>query len=554
VRRLLRIYVVVGVLFSVNIVSAQNAALSFESEGPEFNNATEEYRALWNSDGSRIVRVLERLTGLTIQFPTSDATYLVPSFPSLTTVAGEAGNGIGDTTPISVASGNRWFTEDGINAKVFTGSHTWASIIDMNPTTFPDPDVPEFDYEGWVDELTAAGHNYMRLWTWGASMIDNYFGDGNDQHLGPLPWNRVAGFGNAADGGLKFDLTSLNDDYFDRLRDRVLYARSKGMYVSVMLFEGWETYQSGTQWRAAGNVFVSGNNVNSASADTNADGSPYEQFECSVTCSGTITTLQHLYIDRVLDTVADITNVHIEVCNECRDSTNMRTWSEHIVDYVQAYELANSRYQHLVIRGIGGIGTDDGSWISGSSTDVVATGITFTGYTTLGTFPLSNSTRPSIMDTDHFWGAGGTAIDMWEAFTRGHHPIYMDDPDGRCVACGGGFPNTATRASLGHIQTFTASLDLADMAPSTAISSTQYALFSSGKEYLVLQPSNGSFTVNLSAGSGDTYTVTWLRTDTGVVQSGGTVAGGSAAQSFANPFSGSPSGIVLKLDDGSGWR
>jgi hypothetical protein len=56
--------------------------------------------------------------------------------------------------------------------------------------------------------------------------------------IAPLLYLRT-GPGVALDGGLKFDLTKLNQKYFDRLRSRVVAAQSRGIYVSVMLFDGF---------------------------------------------------------------------------------------------------------------------------------------------------------------------------------------------------------------------------------------------------------------------------------------------------------------------------
>ena len=54
----------------------------------------------------------------------------------------------------------------------------------------------------------------------------------------PLPYLR-SGPGTALDGNPKFNLTEFNQDYFDRLRSRVIAAGECGIYVSVMLFQGW---------------------------------------------------------------------------------------------------------------------------------------------------------------------------------------------------------------------------------------------------------------------------------------------------------------------------
>ena len=38
---------------------------------------------------------------------------------------------------------------------------------------------------------------------------------------------------------IKFDLNKMNPEYFQRLERRVKNAADNGLYVSIMLFEGW---------------------------------------------------------------------------------------------------------------------------------------------------------------------------------------------------------------------------------------------------------------------------------------------------------------------------
>ena len=81
-------------------------------------------------------------------------------------------------------------------------------------------------------------HNFifMRLWT---AELPNAgpgpdYSEGNSVAL-PWKWCRT-GPGFATDGGLKFDLTRLDQRYFDRMRSRIIAAGQIGIYVSVMLF------------------------------------------------------------------------------------------------------------------------------------------------------------------------------------------------------------------------------------------------------------------------------------------------------------------------------
>ena len=73
--------------------------------------------------------------------------------------------------------------------------------------------------------MAAKNQNFLRLW-----VIDSPYGyhlDGTRGAITPVPFQRP-GPGNAADGGLKFNLSQLNQSFFDQLRARVIEAGSKG--------------------------------------------------------------------------------------------------------------------------------------------------------------------------------------------------------------------------------------------------------------------------------------------------------------------------------------
>ena len=333
--------------------------------------------------------------------------------------------------------------------------------------------------------------------------------------------------------------------YFRRLRDRVEYARRKDMYVSVMLFEGWEARFSGARWRAAGHPYVSGNNVNSINGDRNGDGSPVEVYTLA---DPSITALQRAYVAQVLATVAEFDNVIIEICNECANDAATNAWQTYWVNFVRIYERSMSRYQHLIWRTPVGADVDDSVAVLGARPDLISPGARWPGFSPAGSgeMPVASDSLPSVFDTDHIWGAGGTADSVWRAFVRGHHVAYMDDPMNLTRGRYPGYPNLMTRAAVGHVRLFSAGLNLAGAQPSTTAASTGYALGAPRLGYIVYQPSNGSFTVNLS-GASHSYEVVWLNVNTGQTLSQPDIAGGSAGQVFFNPFAGQPRGIVLRL-------
>ena len=115
-------------------------------------------------------------------------------------------------------------------------------------------DPPEkFDYGAYLDFLERHHHNFIRLWAWDSTLWDTrangQLGKDFVHHIAPLPWQRT-GPGNGLDRKAKFDLTKFDPHYFERLRERVEAAGKRGIYISVMLFEGWGLMH-GNQGRAS---------------------------------------------------------------------------------------------------------------------------------------------------------------------------------------------------------------------------------------------------------------------------------------------------------------
>ena len=62
------------------------------------------------------------------------------------------------------------------------------------------------------------------------------------------------GPGTAFDGRPKWDVTKVNPQFLDRLRERVLQFRANGIYVSVMFFRGNIALGSDSSWDAARSI------------------------------------------------------------------------------------------------------------------------------------------------------------------------------------------------------------------------------------------------------------------------------------------------------------
>ncbi|HEV3021321.1 MAG TPA: hypothetical protein VGX76_02595, partial [Pirellulales bacterium] len=136
--------------------------------------------------------------------------------------------------PLQVHPTNARYFSDGSGKAVFlTGSHTWANLQDI---TYEGRGHATFDFPANLAFLKEHRHNFFRLWAW-----ESAFNPGARQGTttyDPLPYQRP-GPGNAADGRPKFDLSLFEPSYFDRLRARVSAAHDEGIYVAVMLFQGF---------------------------------------------------------------------------------------------------------------------------------------------------------------------------------------------------------------------------------------------------------------------------------------------------------------------------
>ena len=159
----------------------------------------------------------------------------------------------------------------------------------------------------------------------------------------PLPYQRK-GPGTALDGGRKFDLSRFNQAYFDRLRSRVVEAGQHGIYVSVMLFQGFSSQRKaiggGNPW--TGHPFNVSNNINGINGDPSGNDNGEEVHSLIVPA---ITSLQEAYVRKVVDTLNDLDNVLYEISGDAPASS--RDWQYHMINYLKRYQATKPK-QHPV--------------------------------------------------------------------------------------------------------------------------------------------------------------------------------------------------------------
>lgn len=435
--------------------------------------------------------------------------------------------------PLRVLKTNpRYFTDGSGKAIYLAGSHNWNNFEDTGHRRLPQSDPPApFDYTAYLDFLQAHRHNFFRLWRWESPKWtdDEPVGTGYSR---PHPWLRT-GPGLTADGKAKFDLTKFNQAYFDRMRARIIAARDRGMYVSVMLFEGFEL-QFYDAWKC--HPFNRDNNINGIDGDANGDGRGPEYNTLVDTAMGRqVLALQEAYVRKAVDTVDDLDNVLYEVCNEAGPYS--KQWQYHFIQYVKAYESGKAK-QHpvgMTFMYKGGTNGDlfnsPADWISPNTGDPLAS------Y--LDNPPSKYMGKVIVNDTDHLCGhTCGDAVWVWKSFCRGLNVLFMEELPPSPIW------QDSAREAMGQTRRYADRINLAGMTPRDDLASVHYCLAKPGSEYLVFQPGgNGEFTVDLRAGAGP-YSVEWFSVNTGRTSHGPPVHGGGITR-FSTPFGG-PGVLYLK--------
>lgn len=437
--------------------------------------------------------------------------------------------GAGQTAPARgplrlLQTNPRYFTDGTGKAIYLAGSHNWNNFQDNGHRSGGGDPPPVFDYRGHLDFLQAHNHNFFRLWRWEATTwID-------DEPLGikfaqPHPWTR-SGPGMAHDQKPKFDLSKFSPEYFDRMRSRIIAARDRGMYVSVMLFEGWEM-QFLNAWTY--HPYNAANNVNGVEADVNQDGKGLEYCTLQKSPMGQrVLAFQEAYLRQVVDTVNDLDNVLYEVCNEA--GAYSTDWQYHVIDYVHRYE-AGKPQQHpvgMTFQYRGGTNRElfnsPADWISPNTGDPP------NSY--LENPPANFSGKVIVNDTDHLCGhTCGDAVWVWKSFCRGLNVLFMEELPPSPVW------HDSARDAMGQTRRYAEKIHLAEMTPHDELATTRYCLAKPGSEYLVFHSgSNGEFRVNLSD-TGGTFAVEWLNVYKNATVAGPPVEGGSM-RIFITPFGG----------------
>jgi hypothetical protein len=407
----------------------------------------------------------------------------------------------------------RYFTDSTGAAKFLTGAWIWN-------TSYSD-----YDFSDYMTWLGNEGMNFIRWY--------------QQEENTPYPY-----LSTGSPDTLPVDLTQFNPAYFSRLHSLALQAQQSGLYMSVMLFNGWSVITTGCNgdgdyW--ATNPYMSGNNVNGINGDPNSTGCGLEIHTLDYPA---ITALEDAYVVHLVTSMNDLDNIIWEICNEC--ATDSTTFQQHYINLIRSTE-ASLPNKHAVWFSVQWPNATN-SILFSSNADAIAPNDTSGNYVGESNGPNAATPPPIVIpDTDHLASPCSVSADwVWRLFTRGMGGIVQIDTDlnptpipaDSSSACG------PANQAQGQALVYARKMNLIAMTPQGSLSSSGYALANPGQEYLIYIPSGGSVNVNLS-GNSNTFSVEWLNTGSGAITSGGTAsAGGRVA--LGAPFGGPAVLYLLK--------
>ncbi len=394
----------------------------------------------------------------------------------------------------------RYFADETGAPVLLVGSHTWANFA-------TDQGGTRFDYEGYLDFLVAHGHNFFRGWNWDPPFAEQGF-NGGPFEFTPSPWLRT-GPGLATDGKPKFDLTQWNEEYFARVRARVLLAAERGIYVAVMLFQGFAWQFNRTD--VDGFAYDGRNNVN------DVDGGP--GWGASTLDHPAVIAAQEAYVRKLVDTVGDLDTVLWEIANEAGPYST--AWHEHFIALLHSLTDGPVGFTFQFDGGSNDtLAASSADWISPDCEPELRAAP-----------PVADGSKVVVFDTDHGYdwrslradGPDGWRAWAWKCALQGNNLLFMDPYLARITIAGevrnapvgedpaepyfGLEPDPfwdPLRDALGAVRRVLSDIDLSEAVPHPELSTTRYCLASPGWEYVAW--GTEPFEVDLEAAS---YDASW---------------------------------------------
>ncbi len=331
-------------------------------------------------------------------------------------------------------------------AIILTGSHHWSNVQQYLGEGNPDnpnwPNSNDWDDLWYLDNIVLLGHNFMRGWIW------------EDDYYEPTVY-----FDTDTDtAAYQYDLNVVNPDYIQKLDTLADEAASKGVYLSVLLFQGWslrgdEEFRDPAPWctptgtppdcsQDKGHPYQETRNVNAIDGDAEGDDDGHEVHV--LPHPDNVFDLQLAYAKTIVDALNHHDNIIWEITNE--SPLDSWQWQYDLIDEIRDYEATmktadsppEDYKRHLIWMSCSR--ADDSSSATGNAfladagntADIVSPcGDAGEGYksdTNVDPPELSPQDQHhlSIFDTDHLSPIDAVPEFVWKSMLRGYHPIFMD--------------------------------------------------------------------------------------------------------------------------------
>jgi Putative collagen-binding domain of a collagenase/Protein of unknown function (DUF4038) len=397
----------------------------------------------------------------------------------------------------------------------------------------------DFNQTGYIDALAARGENMAMIWSYIGTDAATQTSDSRIGYNSPEIWPWQGSIESNT-----MDLGQFNQAYFDRLKSFVSYAESKDVLVLITVHDGWTKDRFGAHPfnSTQGNGPLTANSQYVEFADYNNE--MPTTFDASWTRQQKNQYYQERFADKLISELEPYTNVVYEMFNEGEwyNQTNRRLHEQHFLQFFRA------RTDDLLLTNSGGITGDTPN--QDPNVDAISLHTTqWTGNYNTFASTYANSPAKSIFVSEpvpQFDGTNLTPAQIrrgaWEAALAGSGWVAQNDTsfgwDPHAAIASQAAARDDTYSQVGRVTRFmnNSGVPFWNMAPNGSLSSTGMLLTNPGQEYVVYAPTGGTFTVNLSAGSGQTLNVNWYDPRTGVTASYGTVVA-TGTKSFTAPDS-----------------
>jgi hypothetical protein len=163
--------------------------------------------------------------------------------------------------PLVVSAANPcYFTvaSDQRKAVYLTGSHIWNNLRDgMGPVWAAPSPLSRSTTTPTSTSWPSTATTFIRLWRW--EQFRSQAAGATSTCAGPHSPGREPARARPTDGKPRFDLDRFDEAFFDWLRDRVVAAGRRGIYVTVMFFDCWALHLSPAPDHVEGHPFHAAN-------------------------------------------------------------------------------------------------------------------------------------------------------------------------------------------------------------------------------------------------------------------------------------------------------